>query len=110
MPAPTSSGHMNGASNGLAAPSTREPLAPGVYVPTVACFTPEDAIDVETTTAHAKRLAGTGIAGLVTHGSNGEAVHLDREERKRVTRTTRTALDEAGRQDLPAIVGCGAQS
>ena len=110
MTATTSSGHMNGASNGLAAPSTREPLAPGVYVPTVAFFTPEDTIDVETTTAHAKRLAGTGIAGLVTHGSNGEAVHLDREERKLVTRTTRTALDEAGRQDLPVIVGCGAQS
>lgn len=92
------------------APAAYAPLSNGVYVPTVAFFTPEDTIDVEITKAHATRLASTGIAGLVTHGSNGEAVHLDHEERQLVNRTTRAALDAAGKTDLPLIVGCGAQS
>jgi 4-hydroxy-2-oxoglutarate aldolase len=46
----------------------------------------------------------------VTQGSNGEAVHLTREERITVTSVTRGALDAAGFKDLPIIVGCGAQS
>ncbi|PHH83275.1 hypothetical protein CDD82_2455 [Ophiocordyceps australis] len=85
-------------------------LDPGVYVPTVAFFTPHDAIDVETTAKHAKRLAAAGIAGLVTQGSNGEAAHLDRGERQLVTRVTRSALDDCGKSHMPLIVGCGAQS
>ena len=100
----------NGHHNGTSAPSTPQTLAPGVYVPTVAFFGGDDEIDAETTKAHAKRLAAAGVAGLVTHGSNGEAVHLDHEERKLVTRLTRSALDEAGKPELPVIVGCGAQS
>lgn len=104
-------GNGNGVSNGNGAnAAASEPLPPGVYVPTVAFFTPQDAIDVETTRAHAKRLASSGVAGLVTHGSNGEAVHLDREERKLVTRATRRALDELRKPRMPLIVGCGAQS
>ncbi|KAF6828267.1 dihydrodipicolinate synthetase family protein [Colletotrichum plurivorum] len=97
--------HQNG--NGY---SSRPALAPGLYVPTVAFFRPDDSVDVETTTAHAIRLAKAGVAGLVTHGSNGEAVHLDHAERQLINRTTRAALDAAGRPDLPLIVGCGAQS
>ncbi|KAL2756075.1 hypothetical protein ACRALDRAFT_2123009 [Sodiomyces alcalophilus JCM 7366] len=86
------------------------PLIPGIYVPTVAFFRSDDSIDVETTASHATRLARAGVAGLVTHGSNGEAVHLDRAERQLVTRTTRNALDAAGKSHIPLIVGCGAQS
>lgn len=92
------------------AQASQQPLSSGIYVPTVAFFTPEDTVDVETTTAHATRLAKTGISGLVTHGSNGEAVHLDHAERQLINRTTRAALDAAGRANLPLIVGCGAQS
>lgn len=88
----------------------RSPLQPGIYAPTVAFFTSRDTIDVDATTAHAKRLARAGIAGLVTHGSNGEAVHLDRDERRRVTRVTRAAFDAAGKPHVPVIAGCGAQS
>lgn len=86
------------------------PLTPGIYVPTVAFFRPDDSIDIETTSSHATRLACAGVAGLVTHGSNGEAVHLDRAERQLVTRTTRNALDIAGKSHIPLIVGCSAQS
>ncbi|KAH7313775.1 hypothetical protein B0I35DRAFT_355373 [Stachybotrys elegans] len=85
-------------------------LSPGLYVPTVAFFTPEDTIDEATTKQHAVRLAQAGVQGLVTHGSNGEAVHLDHAERSRITRYTREALDGAGYTHLPLIVGCGAQS
>jgi len=87
------------------------PLTPGVYVPTVAFFdkATED-LDTETIARHAVRLAEAGVAGIATQGSNGEAVHLSHAERKLVTRTTRKALDDAGFQSMPLIVGCGAQS
>lgn len=86
-------------------------LIPGFYVPTVAFFTAEtEEVDVETTRKHAIRLAEAGVVGLVTHGSNGEAVHLSHEERALITKTTREALDSINRQDMPLIVGCGAQS
>ncbi|EFQ33958.1 dihydrodipicolinate synthetase [Colletotrichum graminicola] len=89
---------------------SRPALMPGLYVPTVAFFRSDDSVDVETTTSHAVRLAKAGVAGLVTHGSNGEAVHLDHAERQLINQTTRAALDSAGRSNLPLLVGCGAQS
>jgi len=88
----------------------RSSLTRGIYVPTVAFFTPEDQVDIETTVSHATRLIQAGVAGLVTHGSNGEAVHLDHEERNLITKATRKALVQADKPDLPLIVGCGAQS
>lgn len=105
--APGATETTNGAAaNGRGSPS----LTPGIYVPTVAFFHGDDSVDVETTTSHATRLANAGVAGLVTHGSNGEAVHLDHDERQLINRTTRAALDSAGKSHLPLIVGCGAQS
>lgn len=87
------------------------PLKPGVYVPTVAFFKgPEEDVDIPTVEKHAVFLAGTGIAGIVVQGSNGEAVHLDREERKLITTATRRALDSNGYKSMPIIVGTGAQS
>ncbi|KAM3088396.1 hypothetical protein ACMFMG_000040 [Clarireedia jacksonii] len=87
------------------------PLVPGVYVPTLAFFDPStEEIDVATVFKHATHLATSGIAGLVTHGSNGEAVHLTHSERAIITSTTRRALDEAGKEFMPLIVGCGTQS
>jgi 4-hydroxy-2-oxoglutarate aldolase len=88
----------------------RKKLETGLYVPTVAFFTRDDEVDVETTASHATSLAEAGVTGIVTHGSNGEAVHLDHAERSLITRVTREALDKAGKQHLPVIVGCGAQS
>ncbi|KAI9806998.1 MAG: hypothetical protein M1833_002656 [Piccolia ochrophora] len=86
-------------------------LTPGVYVPTVTFFHKEtEDLDLPAIAKHAVRLVEAGVAGLTTQGSNGEAVHLTHNERKAVTRTTRRALDEAGFQYTPIIVGCGAQS
>ncbi|KAI1121182.1 hypothetical protein F5Y10DRAFT_256884 [Nemania abortiva] len=99
------------ASGGYTATSTsRHALTPGFYVPTVAFFTPHDTVDEPTTSQHALRLAKAGVTGIVTHGSNGEAVHLDHQERRLITRLTRDALDNAGYTTMPVIVGCGAQS
>ncbi|KAI0133620.1 dihydrodipicolinate synthetase [Xylariales sp. AK1849] len=87
------------------------PLIPGVYVPTVCFFDPgtED-VDTGAVARHAVRLAHAGVAGLATQGSNGEAVHLTHAERQLVTSTTRKALNDAGFQHMPVIVGCGSQS
>lgn len=90
---------------------THRSLMPGVYVPTVTFFKEcSEDLDLDVIAKHAVRLAKAGVAGLTTQGSNGEAVHLSHEERKLVTRTTRTALDDAGYHSLPVIVGCGSQS
>lgn len=86
------------------------PLRPGVYVPTVAFFKDNEDLDLVTVGKHAVRLAKAGVAGLATQGSNGEAVHLSHSERKLITKTTRTALSDAGFHSLPIIVGCGSQS
>jgi dihydrodipicolinate synthase/N-acetylneuraminate lyase len=90
--------------------TTRRPLVPGVYVPTVAFFKDDEEVDLPTVEKHAAYLANAGVTGLVVQGSNGEAVHLDREERKLITAATRRALDAAGATSMPLIVGCGASS
>ncbi|KAJ5720246.1 L-threo-3-deoxy-hexylosonate aldolase [Penicillium malachiteum] len=87
------------------------PLRPGVYAPTMTFFNPEtEELDVASIRRHAVRLAKAGLVGLVTMGSNGEAVHLTREERITVTRETRSALDEAGFQNVPVIAGASENS
>ncbi|TKA25058.1 hypothetical protein B0A50_06122 [Salinomyces thailandicus] len=90
--------------------SNSQSLEPGIYVPTVAFFSPDEEVDVETTRKHATRLAATGIKGIVCHGSNGEAAHLSHDERMLITRTTRQALDDAGHSEMSVLVGCGAHS
>ena len=97
---------VNGHTNGH-----QRTLKPGIYVPTIAFFSPEtEDVDVEAVAKHAVRLAKAGLTGITTQGSNGEAVHLSHEERKLITSTTRKALDDAGFSGMPIIVGCGAQS
>lgn len=88
----------------------RNPLPHGVYVPTVAFFQPDEEVDIATVEKHATHLARSGVTGLVTQGSNGEAVHLDREERKAITAATRRAVDAAGYPTMPVIAGTGAAS
>lgn len=91
--------------------SRTRPLVPGVYVPTVAFFSsPSEDVDVPTVENHAAYLAKSGVTGLVVQGSNGEAVHLDREERNIITAATRRALDVNGGASMPLIVGCGGNS
>lgn len=89
-------------------PSTLLPM--GVYVPTVAFFDAEDELDIKATQGHAIRLANAGVAGIVVHGSNGEAVHLSNQERIIVIAATRAALQTEVEHSMPLIAGCGAQS
>lgn len=96
--------------NGHSSNGQSRTLEPGIYVPTVAFFGEGEEVDVATTKKHATRLGSTGIKGIVTHGSNGEAVHLNHEERIAITRATREALDESGHSDVRVIAGCGAHS
>jgi len=87
------------------------PLKPGINVPMVAFFEPEtEEVDVAATAKHAVRLAQAGLKAITCQGSNGEAVHLTREERILVTSTTRKALEDAGFSEMPIVVGCAAQS
>jgi L-threo-3-deoxy-hexylosonate aldolase len=100
----------------MASPSTTTtntpPLPTGIWAPTQVFFHPPPLqdLDLPTTAAHAVRLARAGIAGIVTNGSNGEAVHLSRAERAAVTRATRTVLDAAGFAHVPVMAGASAQS
>ncbi|KAB5590845.1 L-threo-3-deoxy-hexylosonate aldolase [Ceratobasidium theobromae] len=84
---------------------------PGIYVPTLCFFKGENQeIDHETITKHVQRLARGGVQGLVANGTTGEPSHLSRAERLAVIKTHRAALDSAGFQNLPLIVGTGVSS
>ncbi|KAJ3458274.1 hypothetical protein MRS44_012383 [Fusarium solani] len=99
----TSNGATNG-SNGHTGP--RRPLPTGIYAPVMTFFDPEtEDLDIPVIKKHTVRLAKAGLAGLVTMGSNGEAVHCTREEKVAVTQATREALDEAGFESTPIVFG-----
>ncbi|CEJ80773.1 Putative L-threo-3-deoxy-hexulosonate aldolase [[Torrubiella] hemipterigena] len=86
--------------------ATRRPLSCGIYAPTMTFFDAEtEELDIATIKKHAANLVRAGLVGLVTMGSNGEAVHCTREEKCAVTKATREALDEAGFQSTPIIIG-----
>ena len=96
--------------NSSAAPASRRPLLPGIYAPTLTFFTDTEELDLPTIERHTIRLARAGLKGLVTMGSNGEAIHLTGAEKTLVTQTHRAALDSAGFQQIPLIAGCSAGS
>lgn len=101
-----SNGVVNGANGHHSHTTTRRPLLPGIYAPTMTFFDPEtEDVDIASVKRHAVRLAEAGLVGLVTMGSNGEAVHLSAEEKIAVTKASREALDEAGFTKVPIIVG-----
>ncbi|SPN96628.1 related to dihydrodipicolinate synthase [Cephalotrichum gorgonifer] len=86
-------------------------LPDGVYVPSLAFFTPNEDVDSATLERHIIRLIDAGVAGIVIHGSNGEAVHLSHAERAAMIRVARDAiLHEGSDNRIPLIAGCGAQS
>jgi dihydrodipicolinate synthase/N-acetylneuraminate lyase len=78
-----------------------------------AFFTPTDSIDIPATQRHTARLLAAGVTGLVVHGSNGEAVHLSRRERRAIIEavadTVRHETDSLS-TPVPVIAGCSAQS
>lgn len=93
-------------------PKMRNCLRAGIYAPTLVFYTAagDQQLDKDVIGKHAVRIAQAGVAGIVTNGSNGEAVYLTPEERQAVTSITRKALDGAGFSDLPIIVGASDQS
>src|SRR5579864_5339959 len=81
-------------------------LRDGIYPPLPTFFDQQDELDLVTLRRHMQRLAETGIAGYVIMGTNGEAVHLTKEERTQVVETARAS---AGEHAL-ILAGCGEQS
>lgn len=74
-------------------------------------FNPEtEDVDIPTCQKHVVRLCEAGLQGIIVHGSNGEAVHLNKEEKILITRETRSALDDAGFSHIPVIVGASENS
>ena len=68
----------------------------GVYTPLVTFFEEDESLDLTSTLAHAKRMAEGGVTGLVLQGSNGEAPHLDHNERQSLVRAVRDHFDHLG--------------
>jgi len=81
-------------------------LPGGIYPPLPTFFQENEDLDLPTLRRHIRRLATSGIAGYVLMGTNGEAVHLSREERARVIETAR----EASGEHALILAGCGEQS
>lgn len=90
-------------------PHARAPPA-GIYPPLVNFFHEDSSLDLDSIKQHAVRTAKAGVTGLVIMGSNGEAMHLEREERVAIVSTIRKALDAEGLTSFPLIIGCGQQS
>jgi 4-hydroxy-2-oxoglutarate aldolase len=78
----------------------------GVYPPLPTFFDAREELDLLTCRRHIQRLSGTGLAGYVVMGTNGEAVHLSPAERIQVIEVTR---ETAGSQAL-LLAGCAEQS
>lgn len=88
--------------------NTSKLWANGVSVPLTTPFRADESIDTAALAAQVVRLAQAGV-GIVLLGTNGEASHLSSEERKLVVETGRKALDGAGFQDAPLLVGTGGE-
>ncbi len=81
----------------------------GIYPPVPTFFDEQGNLDLPTLQRHLQRLTEPGhcyVAGIVALGSNGEAAHLDDQERDAVIRTIR----EATPPELPVLAGASAQS
>ncbi len=81
-------------------------LRRGIYPPLPTFFTTHEELDLPTFKQHIQRLTGTGVAGYVVMGTNGEAVHLERAERGSLIEAAR----EAAGAETPLLAGCGEQS
>ena len=82
----------------------------GIYVPAVAFFDEKEDLDLQAIETHITRLAKADIDGLGIQGSNGEAMHMDHDERQQVIRLARKVLTTHGKPGAVIIAGVGAQS
>ena len=95
----------------MSANMARSPVPPpGIYTPAVTFFNPDSTLDFPSIEAHALRMARGKLAGLVLQGSNGEAVHLENEERITLIRRVRSVLNDNGFSHVKLIAGAGAPS
>ena len=78
----------------------------GIYPPVPTFFNEDESLDLATMRTHIERLREKGIVNIVALGSNGEAVHLDRDERRAVIATIR----EAAGAEAQILAGSGGQS
>ncbi|HEX6123487.1 MAG TPA: dihydrodipicolinate synthase family protein, partial [Ktedonobacterales bacterium] len=78
----------------------------GIYPPVPTFFAEDEALDLPTLRTHIARLRGKGITRFVALGSNGEAVHLDPDERRAVI----AAIREAAGADAQVLAGAGTDS
>lgn len=78
----------------------------GIYPPVPTFFGEDEALDLETLREHIRRLRERGIVNFVALGSNGEAVHLDSDERSAVV----AAIREVAGPEAQVLAGAGAQS
>jgi len=82
----------------------------GIYTPLVTFYNKDESLDLPSIEKHALRISAGNTAGLVLQGSNGEAVHLDNDERTTIIRRVRSVLDANGFQNVTLIAGAGAPS
>ena len=78
----------------------------GIYPPVPTFFDGDETLDLATLRRHVRQLAAAGITGFVALGSNGEAVHLDDDERRQVI----AAVRETAGADAQVLAGAGALS
>ncbi|KAJ3036847.1 hypothetical protein HDV00_002329 [Rhizophlyctis rosea] len=83
------------------------PLPPGIYVPSPTFFHENEDLDLPSLHSHLSFLSNTGLAGIIIHGSTGEAVHLTRTERATVISSAAQHLRTTD-PSLILIAGCGA--
>lgn len=81
-------------------------LSGGIYPPLPTFFDEQEQLDLATLRKHIQHLNGSGIAGIVLMGSNGEAVHLTGDERRHVIEVSRQVVGP----DMPVLAGCAEQS
>ncbi|KAI8982729.1 dihydrodipicolinate synthetase [Trametes punicea] len=86
------------------------PPPSGIYVPAVVFFGKDEYLDMDSTKAHVLRLAQGGVTGILVQGSNGEAQHLTRGERRLTISVARESLDANGFAHVLVIAGTGGQS
>ena len=85
------------------------PLQAGVWTPLATPFDANEELDLATWKTHVLRIASAG-SGLVVMGTNGEAIHLNAQERFQLVATARQYLSEAGLGSTQIIAGTGVGS
>ena len=87
---------------GLGRVAVMEPLWDGVGVALVTLFDADGSVDVEGTAAHAARLVGLGVRGVLVAGTTGEADALTAGERVALVSAVRSACPS-----VPVLAGAG---